>query len=101
VTSRGGTTFTFVTDGIESALKQARTAAGDQDVAVGGGANVARQYLRAGLVDELQLHVLPVLLGQGLRLFDNHIVGRPRVLEPIRMVEFPTGVVHVRYRVTS
>jgi dihydrofolate reductase len=87
----GGTTFTFVTDGIESALEQARAAAGDQDVAVGGGANVARQYLRAGLVDELQLHVLPVLLGQGLRLFENHIAQAVVVLKPIRMVEAPTG----------
>jgi dihydrofolate reductase len=100
VTKVGGTTFTFVTGGIESALEQARAAAGEKDVAVGGGANVAQQYLRAGLVDELQLHVLPVLLGHGLRLFENH-VAQAVVLKPIRMVESPTGVVHVRYRVTS
>ena len=59
VTKQGGTTFTFVTDGIESALEQARAAAGDKNVAVGGGANVAQQYLKAGLLDELQIHVAP------------------------------------------
>ena len=59
VTKQGGTTFTFVTDGIESALEQARAAAGDKDVAVGGGANVAQQYLKAGLLDELQIHIAP------------------------------------------
>ena len=67
----GGTTFTFVTDGIESALEQAREAADGKDVALGGGANVAQQYLRAGLIDEMQIHVVPVLLGDGARLFDN------------------------------
>jgi dihydrofolate reductase len=67
----GGTTFTFVTDGIESGLAQARRAAGDRDVALAGGANVAQQYLKAGLVDEMQLHVVPVLLGGGERLFDT------------------------------
>ena len=71
VTKQGGTTFTFVTDGIESALEQARAAAGDKNVAVGGGANVAQQYLKAGLLDELQIHVAPVLLGDGVRLFEN------------------------------
>jgi dihydrofolate reductase len=101
VTKKGGTTLTFVTGGIESALEQARAAAGAKEVAVGGGANVARQYLRAGLVDELQLHVLPVLLGQGLRLFEDHVAQAVVVLQPIRMVESLTGVVHVRYRVTS
>jgi dihydrofolate reductase len=67
----GGTTFTFVTDGIESALEQARRAAGDRDVALAGGANVAQQYLAAGLVDEMRLHQVPALLGSGERLFDN------------------------------
>jgi dihydrofolate reductase len=62
---QGGTTFTFVTDGIESALDQARAAAGDKDVAVAGGADVAQQYLRAGLLDDLQVHVAPLLLGDG------------------------------------
>ena len=64
----GGTTFTFVTDGIESALEQARRAAGGKDVALGGGADVAQQYLKAGLIDELQIHLVPVLLGGATRL---------------------------------
>jgi dihydrofolate reductase len=63
--------FTFVTDGIHSALAQARAAAGDKDVGIGGGANVIQQYLAAGLVDELRLHIAPVLLGSGKRLFDD------------------------------
>src|SRR3954451_21543766 len=65
------TTFTFVTDGIESALDQARRAAGDKDVFIGGGADVINQFLAAGLVDELELHVTPILLGGGARLFDG------------------------------
>jgi dihydrofolate reductase len=68
---QGGTSFTFVTDGIESALEQARRAAGEKDVALSGGANVAQQYLNAGLVDEMQLHLVPILLGGGERLFDS------------------------------
>src|SRR6185503_2981590 len=71
VTKQGGTTFTFVTDGIESALEQAREAAGGKDVWLGGGANIAQQYLAAGLIDELHIHVAPILLGGGARLFDN------------------------------
>ena len=97
VTKQGGTTFTFVTDGIESALGQAREAAGGKDVALGGGANVAQQYLKAGLIDELQLHVVPVLLGGGARLFDN-LAGAPVELECTRAVEAP-GVTHLTYRV--
>ena len=67
----GGTTFTFVTDGIESALAQARQAAGGKDVALAGGASASRQYLQAGLVDEMLLHQAPILLGSGERLFDG------------------------------
>ena len=67
----GGTTFHFVTDGIESALEQARKAAGGKDVLLWGGGHIAQQYLAAGLLDELELHVVPVLLGDGARLFDN------------------------------
>jgi dihydrofolate reductase len=67
----GGTTFTFVTDGIESALEQARRAAGGKDISLAGGAHVAQQYLRAGLVDEMELHLVPMLLGTGERLFDG------------------------------
>jgi dihydrofolate reductase len=93
----GGTTFTFVTDGIESALEQARKAAGGQDVDIAGGADVARQYLAAGLVDEMELHVVPILLGGGERLFDN-LSGADVKLEPMRTVEGP-GVTHLKYRV--
>ena len=92
------TTFTFVTDGIESALDRAREAAGDKDVFIGGGADVINQYLAAGLVDELELHVVPILLGGGARLFDG--VGPNLKLEGFRMVEAP-GVVHLKYRVVN
>src|SRR6202035_5158033 len=71
VEMEGGTTFYFVTVGIESGLEQARKAAGGKDVMLWGGAQVAQQYLAAGLLDELELHVVPVLLGDGARLFDN------------------------------
>jgi dihydrofolate reductase len=91
----GGTTFTFVTDGVESALSQAREAAGEQDVAVAGGASAIQQYLAAGLLDELQLHIAPVLLGGGERLLEN--VGDPR-LEPVEVVGSPAAT-HVTYRV--
>jgi dihydrofolate reductase len=96
VVKEGGTTYTFVTDGIESALEQARAAAGNRDVAIGGGAEVAQQYLEARLVDEFQLHVVPVLLGGGRRLLDGL---SPANLECTRVLESPTGVAHVRYRV--
>jgi len=95
----GGTTFHFVTDGIEVALERAREAAGGQDVMVWGGAEVINQYLAAGLLDELELHVVPVLLGAGARLFDN--VGATEIqLEQIRAVEAP-GVTHIKYRVSA
>ena len=92
----GGTTFTFVTDGIESALLRAREAAGDRDVHIAGGAEVAQQYLASGLVDEFELHVVPILLGAGRRLLDN--VGPGVAIEQVRAVEAP-GVTHVKYRV--
>jgi dihydrofolate reductase len=98
VTKQGGTTFTFVTDGVESALEQARAAAGDRDVAVGGGANVAQQYLKAGLLDELKLHVAPVALGEGVRLFENHVANPPVAFEAAGVIESPAGVAHLRYR---
>jgi dihydrofolate reductase len=97
VTKQGGTTFTFVTDGIESALERARAAAGGKDVALGGGANVAQQYLKAGLIDEMHLHIVPVLLGDGARLFDN-LGGSDVRLECTRVIEAP-GVTHLTYRV--
>jgi dihydrofolate reductase len=92
------TTFTFVTDGIESALAQAREAAGDKDVFLGGGADLINQYLAAGLVDELELHVAPILLGGGSRLFEG--VGPDLKLEQLRAVEAP-GVAHLKYRVVK
>lgn len=91
----GGTEYRFVTDGIESALAQARQAAGDREVAVAGGASVVRQYLAAGLLDTLHLHIVPIMLGAGERIFDG--VGDPR-LEQAAVVAGPT-VAHVRYRV--
>jgi dihydrofolate reductase len=97
----GGTTFTFVTEGIESALEQARAAAGDKNVALGGGAQVAQQYLKAGLLDEVQLHVVPLLLGDGTRLFEDHVADAPGELETTRVIEAPNGVTHVRYRVVK
>jgi dihydrofolate reductase len=93
----GGTTFTFVTDGIEPALEQAREAAGGKDVGLSGGASVAQQYLNAGLVDEMQIHLVPVLLGGGARLLDNLDVASIG-LECIRVLEAP-GVTHLTYRV--
>jgi dihydrofolate reductase len=94
---KGGTTFTFVTDGIESALEQAQAAAGDKDVGIGGGANVFQQYLKAGLVEEMLIHVAPVLMGEGVRLFENHIDGQVE-LERTQVIDSP-AVTHLRYRV--
>jgi dihydrofolate reductase len=91
----GGTTFHFVTDGIESALEQARAAAGDRDVSIAGGASTVRQYLAAGLLDELYLHIAPVVLGAGERLLEG--VGDP-TLEPVKVVDSP-AVTHIKYRV--
>jgi len=95
VEMQGGTSFHFVTDGIESALEQAKEAAGGKDVSLGGGASVAQQYLAAGLLDEMLISVVPVLLGGGARLFDN--VGADVKLEQVSAVEAP-GVTHVTYR---
>jgi dihydrofolate reductase len=93
-----GTTFTFVIDGVESAVEQARAAAGEKNVAVGGGASVAQQVLSAGLLDELEIHLVPVLLGGGTRLLEDL---DPRVgLERVRVVDSP-GVTHLRYRVVT
>jgi dihydrofolate reductase len=97
VTKEGGTTFTFVTDGIESALEQAREAADGKDVGLSGGANVAQQYFKAGLIDEMQIHLVPVFLGDGARLFDN-LDGAEVGLAVARVVEAP-GVTHLTYRV--
>ena len=92
------TTFTFVTDGIEAALEQARAAAGENDVLIGGGADVINQYLAAGHVDELELHIVPLVLDGGARLFEGN--GPDLELEQIRVVEAP-GVAHLKYRVVK
>ena len=94
---QGGTTFTFVTEGIEPALEQAKVAAGDKDVLLAGGANVAQQYLAAGLLDEMQIHLAPILLGGGVRLLDNLDPGKVG-FELTRVIESP-AVTHLRYRV--
>jgi dihydrofolate reductase len=97
LTMRGGTTFNFVTDGIASALDQAQAAAGDRAVSIAGGASAIRQYLAAGSLDELYLHIVPVLLGAGERLLED--VGDP-VLEPIEVVASP-AVTHIKYRIAK
>jgi dihydrofolate reductase len=98
VTKQGGTTFTFVTEGIEAALEQAQAAAGDKDVGIGGGASVAQQYLKAGLLDEMLLHVAPVLMGDGVRLFENHLDDGQVELECTQAIQSP-AVNHLRYRI--
>jgi len=91
----GGTTFTFVTDGIEAALDRARHAAGGKDVALAGGARAAQQYLAAGLVDEMEIHLVPTLLGSGERLFDD--VGDDlHGLELVRTIAAPK-VTHLKF----
>ena len=92
------TTFTFVTDGIGSALGQAREAASGEDVLIGGGAEIINQYLAAGVVDEVEIHVVPILLGGGERLFEG--IGPDLKLEQLRAVEAP-GVAHLNYRVVK
>ncbi len=92
-----GVPFTFVTDGMKSAIRQAKVAAGGKVVAVGGGASNAQQSLRTGLVDEIQIHLVPVLVGEGIRLFDSIGTG-PIELECTRVIESP-GVIHLKYRV--
>ncbi|MFE9692611.1 dihydrofolate reductase family protein [Micromonospora sp. NPDC005806] len=92
---KGGTVFHFVTDGVEAALAAARAAAGDRDVAVAGGASAIRQYLAAGLLDTLWLHVVPMVLGGGTPLFAGPL---DVTLEPVRVVPAP-AVTHVKYRI--
>lgn len=95
----GGTTFTFVTDGIESALAQARAAAGGKDVALAGGAKAAQQFLAAGLVDQMDINLVPILLGRGERLFE-HLGDPPPRLELVRVVA-GVGVTHLRYALVA
>jgi len=92
---QGGTTFAFVTDGIESALDQARKAAGDRDVAIAGGAATINQFLAAGLVEELRTHIAPVTFGAGERLFD----GVPPLHLQILAMRGASLATHIRYRV--
>jgi dihydrofolate reductase len=97
VDRQGGTSYTFVTDGVESAVKQALDAAGGKDVLIAGGASVARQALAAGLVDELALHVAPVIIGRGVRLLDQIGAGHIKL---INTRTAGTGkAVHLRYDV--
>ena len=95
VQMEGGTTFYFVTEGIERALELAREAAGGRDVRLWGGAQAIQQYMAAGLLDDLELHVVPVLLGDGERLFDNLGDAAPH-FEQVRAVGAP-GVTHLKY----
>ncbi len=91
----GGTTFTFISDGIEAALEQARRAAGGKDVSLAGGANAAQQYLAVGLVDEMEINLVPTLLGSGERLF-NGVGDDLRGLELVRTVAAP-NVTHLKF----
>lgn len=97
ITKQGGTSYIFVTDGIESALKQAQEAAGNQDIVVMGGANAAQQYLNAGLLDEIHLHLPHILLGGGTRLFDKLTITAAN-LEKIAVAETP-GATHLKFRI--
>jgi dihydrofolate reductase len=94
---QGGTTYTFVTEGIEAALEQARAAAGDKNVGIWGGANLIRQYLKAGLLDEMQINFIPILLGGGIRLFEGL---DPDGIELKKMSAIDTpAATHFRYQV--
>ena len=97
---QGGTTFTFVTEGIESALEQARAAAGEKDIQISGGAAIVRQFIEAGMLEELQIHLAPVLLGGGVRLFDRIDTEDAVELEVTRVIDSPR-VTHLRYRVVK
>jgi dihydrofolate reductase len=97
LTMLGGTTFTFVTEGMASALQQAQAAAGGGVVSIAGGASTVRQFLAAGSLDELYLHIVPILLGAGERLLEE--VGNP-VLEPVKVVSSP-AVTHIKYRIAK
>jgi dihydrofolate reductase len=96
---QGGTTFYFVTDGIHAAYERAKQAAGERDIWLGGGAKAAQQYLNAGLLDEINVALVPIFLGSGERLFDQLAPGK-LTLERTRVIEAP-GVTHLRYRVVK
>jgi dihydrofolate reductase len=94
-----GGVYTFVTDGIEGALEDAKAVAGDKDVAVMGGAEIGQQYIRAGLIDEISIHLVPVLLGSGTRMFD-HLGGEHIQLETAGVIETPLAT-HLRFRIVK
>jgi dihydrofolate reductase len=96
----GHISFTFIRDGIESAVTQAKAAAGDKDVTVIAAASIARQCLQAGLADELHIDIMPVLLGSGLRLFEDLDMESIR-LERMKVVELPGGRTHMRFRIVK
>ena len=96
---KDGVPITFVTDGIESALKQAQTAAGDKAVYIFGGANTVQQYVKAGLLDEIQITVVPILIGEGIRLFDH--LGTSAIELESTQVTPGVGVTHLKYRVVK
>jgi dihydrofolate reductase len=91
----GGTTFNFVTTGTRLAVEQARSAAGDKDIMIAGGAHTVQQFIAAGILDELYLHIVPIVLGRGERLLEN--VGDP-ILQPVTVIASP-AVTHVKYRI--
>jgi dihydrofolate reductase len=94
---QGGTTYIFVSEGIEAALDQARAAAGDKNVGIWGGAHIIRQYLEAGLLDEMRIHLVPILLGGGVRLFEDL---NPEGIELKRAPSLETpGATHLRFEV--
>ncbi len=95
----GGTSYTFVTSGIENALAQAKAAADDQNVQVMGGADLAQQFLTRGMLDEIQIHLVPVLLGEGIRLFE-HLGSEPTELEITRVIQ-SKEVTHLRFRIVK
>ena len=97
VVMEGGTTFTFVTDGVSAALDQARATAGDKDISVAGGGQTVQQFLEAGLIDELQVHIAPLLLGGGVRLFGD---GRPVGLKRTRVIDSP-AVTHLTFEIAD
>jgi dihydrofolate reductase len=93
----GGTTFIFIPDGIEAALSQAKEVAGERTIAIAGGANTVNQYLSAGLIDELWLHIIPITIGSGARLFER---VPDLELEPVA-ISGTQLVTHIRYRVAK
>lgn len=94
---KGGTTFYFINDGIESALKQAKEAAGGKDIKIAGGADVIQRYLNAGLIDEFTIHLAPVMLGEGVRLFDR--INPESVKVEIADTVHSSQVTHLRYKI--